>query len=279
MVMWIGVAAAGAAADAPAQAAPIVSEPFDYTTTTLAGQAGGTGWGATWKRNATTDSGAAVNAASLTPPTGNVEAPTGGSASLGVAPDASMYRNFSPTAGLNLDADRDIYVSFLAKRTGSLALTLGEGSTARVTFGASSGGNRYVGTIGTQVLVTDPKVAAGTVYLYVLKIAASASGADQLFLETYAADVPASEPATWSVTGNAAAASGNLTRFSVAGGAAFDIDEIRIGADWQSVTAVPEPASALPAALLGITACAARRRRRRNRTISSTSAPSEGSSS
>jgi hypothetical protein len=249
---------------AAAQAAPIVHEPFAYETATVEGQTGGTGWGATWKLNASADSTATVNAASLAPPTGNVEPPTGGSAALGVAPNVSMYRNFAAAAGLNLDADRDIYVSFLAKRSGSIAITLGEASTARVTFGTSSGGNRYVGTIGTQVTVTDPKVAATTVHLFVLKIAAKAgAGTDQLFLETYAADVPETEPTTWAVTGNAAAASGNLTRFTVAGNAALEIDEIRIGTDWQSVTGVPvpEPATTLPAALLGIAACVRRRRR------------------
>lgn len=251
-----------------ARGALLASETFSYATPNTIGaassaNAGGVadGWGAPWRLNATTLSGAPVNAASLSLPSGDAATPTGGSTSL--TTEASAYRNLLST--LSLDANQDYYVGLLSRRAASntsMAISLGAGGTALATFGFSTGGNRYVGTIGGTVTTTAGRPAIDATYYYVLKIAARASGNDQLFLSSFGADVPAEEPAAWAVTGTAAPATGTISRFTIATNSGLSFDEIRIGttyADVVPVGVVPEPATAI--VLAGGALLAARRRR------------------
>lgn len=114
----------------------------------------------------------------------------------------------------------------------------------------------------------ETSVVAGETYLIVTKVISHASDPDEYFLKVFGpgftTEVPTSEPTTWDVQ----AAQGTdavLDRIRIridpgnTGAAPGEVDEIRIGTDWASVT-VPEPGTA---GLIGFTALSLGLRRRR----------------
>src|SRR5690606_34223950 len=79
-----------------------------------------------------------------------------------------------------------------------------------------------------------------TVYFLVAKLISSASGPDQAFLKIYGPgdSVPVTEPETWDIT-TTGSASAVLTRLRINVGlnnTNGQIDEIRIGSTYESVT-------------------------------------------
>jgi hypothetical protein len=97
-----------------------------------------------------------------------------------------------------------------------------------------------------------PTVTAGATYFMVAKIVSSATGTDQAFLKVfgtgYNTEVPFAEPTTWDATlTESTGAILDRIRIRIDGGNTTaqpgEVDEIRIGQDWQSVAVVPEPAA------------------------------------
>lgn len=262
-----------AATASPILVTPIATESFEYTSPTLAGQNGGTGWSGGWKSDAglTTDSSVAMQSSSLDAPDGYFGTPSGGSA---VAPDGEimvMYRGFADP--IDMDTDQDYYMSFLVRRTGtpkSASFALQSGSTTVAQFGFSTGGTMNILAPGDNAFGDSAQVGVGPVNLLVVKIAAkSGAGEDQLFMSNFrgpfdlldSQTVPFAPPDTWEVEGSAAVVNDSITQFAVLRGdeGTFELDEIRIGTEWQNIAGIPEPASL---GLLGAGLLLVTRRRR-----------------
>ncbi len=243
-LLAVGLGLATLAMTSQSQAELLAYEGFDYTpggfNTTEAGLDGGTGWSGAWSN----DVDGTIVSGSLSMPN-LLLASTGNSAS-GKAFGTVRYMSTS----VNLASDQDYYFSYLLQRHGATSSTSGEWSNAgfrqSTTYSAVGGvssselfqteriGNN---TAGTLVAEND------TVYLVVVKIAAVATGNDQIFLQAYSAtDTIGAEPTTeWTVVGDVEDNADLADNFviSVGGGAAWsgaDIDEIRIGTTWADVT-------------------------------------------
>lgn len=252
-------------------AALLAYEGFDYATDqTLGAQSSaGGGFSTGWMSNAalTTASGASVLANSLAAPSGYTPSPAGGSAKQ---VPILAYRGLASSAQIDLGVDQDYYISYLAARTqelstGSYSMVLQAGTTTVVTASVSTGGAPGL-TLAPSALVSAPNsIGYGPTFLYVIKVAASAAGNDQVFLQTYAsatATAAATEPTTWQVASGEAALNSVLTQMAFLSGTgrALQIDEIRIGEAWADVVPVPEPGS-LVAVLFAGAAIVTRRRR------------------
>lgn len=248
-------------ASTAANAAVLATDVFDYSTgSTLGAQsAAGGGWATGWRSSAglAAESGATVSAGSLTAPAGYAPAPTGGSA---IQAGLVAYRGLDVASQIDLSIDKDYYISYLTERTPvptsaksfSFQLQTGgvTGGDNTVLVGTSTGGDPFValGSSGT-VLEDLNLIGNGSTDLWIIKIAASATSADQVFLKVYDSlldTVDAAEPATWSVVSNSELNSSTVTQlgFAISGSATLQIDEIRIGESWADVVPVPEPASA-----------------------------------
>ncbi len=115
---------------------------------------------------------------------------------------------------------------------------------------------------------SDTSVVAGDTYFMAAKIVSSAASPDTAYLKVfgtgYSLEVPTDEPTTWDATiSTSTGANLDRIRMRIDPGNTADlpgeVDEIRLGTDWASVTAVPEPSSL---ALLGLGGLACLRRRR-----------------
>jgi hypothetical protein len=255
--MTLGLCLTGATADASL----LASDAFVYDTGSTLGvqSAAGAGWSTGWMSNAgiTTASGASVSAGSLTAPGGYSPAPSGGSA---IQAGLLAYRGLDASAQIDLSVDKDYYISYLAERTPvpvssrsfSFQLQTGgvTGGDLVVNVGTSTGGDPFVALGASGTVLEDLNlIGNGSTDLWVIKIAASAALADQVFLKVYDSindTVDAAEPATWSVISNSELSSSTITQlgFAISGNATLQIDEVRIGESWADVVPVPEPASA-----------------------------------
>lgn len=262
-----------AGAASPILEPPIITESFEYNSPTLAGQNGGTGWSGSWKSddNLTTDSTVAVQSSSLDAPDGYFGTPTGGSA---IAEDGEimvMYRGFENP--IDMDTDQDYYMSILMRRTGtpkSTSFALQSGTTTVAQFGHSTGGTMNILSPGDNAFGDSAQVGVGPVNLLIVKIAAkSGTGEDQLFMSNFrgpfdtlgSQTVPFAPPDTWEVVGSKAVTNDLITQFAVFRGddGTFELDEIRIGTEWQNIAGIPEPATV---GLLGAGLILVTRRRR-----------------
>ena len=259
-----------------ADAAVLASDAFDYSTgSTLGAQsAAGGGWATGWRSSAglAAESGATVLAGNLSAPAGYAPAPTGGSA---IQAGLVAYRGLDVASQIDLSVDKDYYISYLTERTPvpvssrsfSFQLQTGgvTGGDLVLNVGTSTGGDPFVALGASGTVLEDLNlIGNGSTDLWVIKIAASASSADQVFLKVYDSTlgtVDAAEPTTWSVVSNSELNSSTATQlgFAISGNATLQIDEIRIGESWADVVPVPEPASA-SLMLLGMGLVAARQR-------------------
>jgi hypothetical protein len=220
----------------------------------------------------TAESGAAVLAGSLSAPAGYTPTPSGGSA---IQAGLVAYRGLDLASQIDLSVDKDYYISYLTERTPvptttrsfSFQLQTGgvTGGDIVVNVGTSTGGDPFVALGGSGTVLEDLNlIGNGTTDLWVVKIAASANSADQVFLKVYDSlldTVDATEPATWSVVSSTELNNATATQlgFAISTSATLQIDEIRIGESWADVVPVPEPTSA-SLVLVGLGLLAARQR-------------------
>ena len=268
-----------------ASAALIDFEPFDYTGTDLNGQAGGTGWNGGWFATGTSPSVQLANGGTslsypasfeppaTTPPTSGTRLSTGG-----LVANASSSRLLAET--INLSQDGNVrYVSTLIRKNvangggvnnDSILLEFVD-SAANRRFGLGiegTGDKPWLNANGSTTPLSGPAVTPGDTYFLVAKIVSSAASPDTAFLKVfgtgYGSEVPIAEPVTWDATISTSTGA-NLDRIRVridvahTGALPGEVDEIRIGTDWASVTAVPEPSSLVALGFGGL-ACLRRRR-------------------
>lgn len=245
------------------QAALLVSEDFDYSGTDLNGQNGGTGWSGSWTVLDAGDAATLSNDGTSVPfmgIPGNGSrivsvSDSGNSASLVTTSPSSVAvtaeRPLSSTIALN--ADKTYYISMLIYKP--------SGSDADVSFGFQSQGNtevprmswRYTsdnkirissGNSAQATMVTDTSPSAGTfasgqAYLLVMKIAASASGADVLSMKVFSNADSIAEPSAWDATSSITTSS-VLDYFGFiqnSGTANLEFDRIMIGTSFSDVAA------------------------------------------
>lgn len=256
-----------------AGAALLASDHFDYSTAeTLGSQStAGGGWSSGWTSNAalTTASTATVASGSLPAPTDYAPVPSANSA---IQASMLAYRGLAAIAEMDLGVDQDYYISFLAERTAtpsskSYSLLLQNSSGGNIGIvGTSTGGSPNV-TLGGSGNVSQGSniVGNGSAYLWVIKVSAKASAADQIFVKVYneAVTVDTTEPVTWNVSSNGELNNSTISQigFAQGSGATLQIDEVRIGETWEDVV-VPEPASVL-LVITGLGLLATRRRSNR----------------
>jgi hypothetical protein len=248
-----------------AHASLVVSESFEYSVGSLAGQNGGTGWSGSWTAYGLGASGS-VQAGSLEYEDLTV---AGNKAYVTTTNGTSGY---SRTLGSTFsDATTNtIYISFAFNWDEGLrffGLQLYNGATSAVEFNKLGGQSNFgiQGGTGSAAITTD------TTHFVVVRIDFNASGNDtvRLYLAPSLAD---GEPVTAVSTRSIASLS--LDSIRLAAGydngthatAAAWFDEIRIGTTFADVipTTVPEPSSAAVlagAAALGLVTLGRRRRR------------------
>lgn len=248
-----------------AHAQVVAYEGFTDYTSPLNTQGSGTssGWSGNWA--AGPNSGGTIQGTSdATLATGNLSAPTdyvfaSGSTS-GTDADGQYISDIGGgairTLGTNIDlgADGTTYFSALWNESGSGSLGnlgfkfLTSGSFGRAAFDFTTVSSQMLlRTDNTGTTAGGAAFTAGSDYLIVGKIDATAAGADTISLSIWENGTSiGSEPVTWAVSGNVAAADQGvqLNRLYLQGSGNTDqFDEIRFGSSFADVTGVPEPSS------------------------------------
>lgn len=268
---------------ASAQAALVVSEPFDYTagTNNLNAQSGGTGFSGAWNDASATDN-LSITTGSITPSatmragyatSGNkLQSPTGAAANL----DFTATRSLSNS--INLDAASTTYFSFLVLGDWT---TLGNSRGFNVGFTGSSTAlssnavtikkdfntqNLIAAVGGTNTGSSVPNSLADNTATLVIGKLVTTNGADTLSFISYAGAEAVATTETWDSSNIALGSlTGSLTHLAIAGrvndtGMFYRFDEVRVGDSWDDVTGVvPEPTSL---AGVGLVAMGMLRRRR-----------------
>ena len=106
-------------------------------------------------------------------------------------------------------------------------------------FGVTSDGFPYLKN-GGKIVQSAPAIESGIVYLLVAKVAVSTDRAVETYLRVHRDGEPVGqhEPSAWSAVGRPARCDFTPSRIRLVTGdkAAFDVDELRIGTTWRSVT-------------------------------------------
>ena len=156
---------------------------------------------------------------------------------------------------LLLDPGEVTYLSFLARRRAGapgagryLRVSLrDEGQRARrgarreLAVGVTSDGFPFVKTDG-RIVQSAPPIEEETTYLFVAKLVVSRDRVAEVSLRVYrpGESVDPQEPGTWTVVGRPGRCESAVSRIRLAVGdaAVWEIDELKIGATWRSVTGV-----------------------------------------
>ena len=236
---------------------------FDYASTTLVGQNGGTGWNGAYFNTVATDNTLTNDGVSLSYPATfdspfTTPATTGSTVRTGgLASNASSSRLLSQTIPLNVDGTVR-YVSALFQKN----RTNGETNNDNVLLEfVDANGNRRWG-LGIEGPTDKPwlnangslaaatAVNTGQTYFMVAKIVSSAAGTDSAFLKVfgtgYSMQVPVAEPIEWDVTlTETTAAILDRIRIRVdSANTALDpgfIDEIRVATTWAEAVGQAAP--------------------------------------
>jgi hypothetical protein len=217
-------------------------EGFDYTGTTLEGQAGGSGFGGAWT-NATTCACLSNDGTSLT------------SSAFPFTPVGARISGAGGTCArllshpIDMASDGNVaYVSALLRKTtidsaSAENLEVGFASTATA---SATGAPIRIGMTSTDAFFltsssnTTGTVAANTTYFVLAKIVSSASGSDVCYMNVYGPNdtVPPSEPSSWSLS-HQFSSSTTLSYLRLTIGSSLDngeIDEVRVGSSYAAVT-------------------------------------------
>ena len=245
----------------------VSDESFNYATGPLVttdkpGTANGFSTSAAWSTGATVDSGSlSYPASSSLTSSGNSLGVTNSLITLAGSNNNTLgggaYNSSFDFAMSGSNAGQTLYASYLvdplatASSNGFAQLDLSGAGHSDWVIGIGSGGSFLLKTSAndsTSVAVTSGTTLAtiGTTYLLVSKIVTQSSGVDTVYLNYYAPGdtVPTTEPTTWmlseTVTSTGTAIATGLT-YQVGANASDDIDEIKLGDSFASVTSVPEP--------------------------------------
>jgi PEP-CTERM motif len=261
-------------AGTPGYGATLVYEPFDYTGDQLIGQtASATSVGlvdpGAW-------TGTAVNS-TLSNDGVSLGGIVGYTAGLGsrfshsdTGGNRSLYRDMDMDLDWNLASDNTMYFSYLLERGANRFFDIKlNASSERIILGSNNGGNLRVRmSVGGGTLVegatADGLLSLNTTYLIIGKVVTHADSvtSDEIYAKAYAAGstVDAAEPAAWDVALTSGAVSNqgdNINNIRIYAGntsGTQQLDEFRLGTDWDSVLAtipVPEPGSSV---LMGLAA-------------------------
>lgn len=248
---------------APATAALLAYEGFDYAEGGLGAANGGSGWDAAWDGGTDPDyANAGVVIGSLVSPVPHLSS-TGNS--LDVTGQGFRFKRDLTSQGFGAD-NTTIYMSFLAAFKGggnnNAAVELIRGSNTDIaTFGGDTNGTANFGVNDKQGAendiaipgTTDSQPADNDTHLWVLQMDFGAGNVDSITL-TYDGSLIGTQE-----FGNLAFTDLGMLFFSGTEGAL--VDEIRIGESLEDVSlVVPEPASACLAILAGLFACGRRSR-------------------
>lgn len=225
-------------------------EAFDYAGPHLGAAEGGNGWTGPWRKgidNSAPPWARILPGESLTTPA--LSRKGVGGAMLKDGKGTAVRPLSTP---LRLDTDAVYYMSFLLRKSreaptgatqyGSVSLRssdLANFENNRLVFGMSSE-NYIIMTHNDHQVVSAPQLMLGESYFYVAKIVAGESDPDQVLLRVYGPSekVGSSEPFSWSAVSRPQSDDtvfSNLVVF-VGGDAAFQVDEVRVGSTWASVT-------------------------------------------
>lgn len=242
----------------PASALPRVSsandllalENFDYPGPDLGNANGGTGWAKPWQLsiNEPGPPGASILSEESLSTTAYSHIGKGGC----FLQDGIGRSSRQLATPLRMDTDAVYYMSFLFKKSrgappgvtqyGSVSFRSSDPSRFsddRILFGMSSENYIIMGHDDQQVL-NAPQLLTGETYFYVAKIVAGKTDPDQVLLRVFSPHerVDNSEPLSWNCVSRPHDNDTIYTNFFiyVGGDAAFQVDEVRIGSTWKSVT-------------------------------------------
>jgi hypothetical protein len=154
---------------------------------------------------------------------------------------------------LSLDPGSVYYISFLVERPQAktdaghyLEVSLYNGdehprrrAQGEIGLGVTSDGFPFLKN-GGRIVQSAPAIESGTAYLMVAKLVASNQRTVETYLRVYrdGESIGPQEPTAWSAAGRPAQCEITVSRIRLAAGdnAAFDLDELRIGTTWRSVT-------------------------------------------
>ncbi|HON07546.1 MAG TPA: immunoglobulin domain-containing protein [Verrucomicrobiota bacterium] len=215
-------------------AALLEYEGFDYIGTAINGQNGGQGWTNAWS-DPDNDTPLSNDGVSLTFPKGVYHIPQGSRVVFTTVGEAE--RRLGAIMDLSLEGNV-FYFSALAKRNGDFRFNfIDDSGNIRWRMGGQSANNAAVLGVSADYTTNGVFPAGETIYL-VGKLITHSSANDQVYLNIYRLTdtVPGTEPATWMTSTNGGSGV-KLTRFQItnASNAALEIDEIRIGTNYQEV--------------------------------------------
>ncbi|TWU58868.1 FecR protein [Rubripirellula tenax] len=232
--------------DGDSEDATLCYEGFAYDAGSLGMSDGGEGWGRGWRRAST-------------------DKPIG----LKVLDDDSLHHSKSGVADggrlqlkgfkrawrqlaqpIRMDRNGTTYFSFLLHKTGpdnpndpvTAMVVLGsdENAKAMVGVGVNELDQVFLLHCGNNVEVSETIVERATCF-FVVKIDARDTLSDELSVALFWEDdsVPEFEPVTWALRGTSRSGDESLNHLILQNkrGAIFELDEIRIGTSWKSVTA------------------------------------------
>jgi Concanavalin A-like lectin/glucanases superfamily/Immunoglobulin domain/Bacterial Ig domain/Immunoglobulin I-set domain len=221
---------------------PVASEEFDYSTGTLSGGAGGSGWAGPWVDQAGFSGSGLVLGGSITDPTATLPRSGNHGGLSGALADAAALRNLAAPLGAD---GTTMWISFLLRPDGSvgsgkygglvLGGTVGTGANG-LFIGHTSGGYRVerIGT-GTGPVVSGIAPAQGVTVFVVARLEFLA-GNDRTTV--YLNPTPGLTTPDSSYTATYTNLDlGAFTQIKMAGGGSVQqsFDEIRVGASFESV--------------------------------------------
>jgi ferric-dicitrate binding protein FerR (iron transport regulator) len=116
-------------------------------------------------------------------------------------------------------------------------------SRSELAFGVTSDGFPFIKTEG-RIIQSAPGLEDGTVYLFVAKIVVSKERSVETYLRVYdcSESIEENEPSAWTAIGRPTPCEFTPSRIRLEAGpkALIDLDELRIGTTWRSVTAPTE---------------------------------------